>query len=264
MHIRKRRGSNCLAALASLSIFLLTACSSIASPALSRSEPAPAPVAFDSSLDEEVSELQAVMRHDLIRSTERLVMQEGVLLHVSSNEVVATIKPEIQAAPFEITVARLFSLSTELPMPVVGLSTADISDSYGQPRDGGRRSHRGIDLFAPKGTPVVAVADGYLSYIGEHGKGGKCIWLVSDNGFSFYYAHLERWEPGIYEGMKVQNGSLLGYVGSTGNAAGKSPHLHFAVVRDDEALNPYPLLVGIPRERPDPVLTGGFAGGQDK
>lgn len=263
MNRRNIAGSHWPASLAAALILFLTGCSSIATMGLSRAEPLPQPIAFESSLDEEVAELQAVMRHDLIKSGERLVAQESVLLNISSSEV-ATIQPELRAAPLEILTTRFFSIGTTLPMPVVGLGVHEISDNYGQPRDGGRRSHQGIDLFAPRGTPVVAVAEGNLSYIGEQRKGGKCIWLVSDQGYSYYYAHLERWEPGIYEGMQVQSGTLLGYVGTSGNASGKSPHLHFQVVREERALNPYPMLIGSTTERDEPLLTGGFAGGQDR
>lgn len=129
-----------------------------------------------------------------------------------------------------------------LYMPVVGVAPYDLSNSWGASRDGGRRKHRGIDIFAPKGTPIVAVADGILSFIGEQPKGGRCLWLTSESGRSFYYAHLDKWAAGIYEGMEVRTGDLLGYVGNTGNAKYTPSHLHFGINENDEMVNPYPIL----------------------
>lgn len=129
-----------------------------------------------------------------------------------------------------------------LHMPVVGVEPFDLTNSWGDARDGGKRKHRGIDIFAPKGTPIVAVADGIITYIGEQPKGGNCLWLTTENGPAFYYAHLDRWAPGLYEGMEVRTGDLLGFVGNTGNAKHTPPHLHFAVNQDDEMVNPYPIL----------------------
>ncbi len=127
-------------------------------------------------------------------------------------------------------------------MPVVGVRSSNLDDSWHAPRDGGARKHKGIDIFAPKGTEVVAVADGVLSFIGDQRLGGHCIWLTTENGASFYYAHLDRWAAGLYEGMQVQSGDLLGYVGNTGNAANTPSHLHFGVNQNDEMVNPYPML----------------------
>jgi murein DD-endopeptidase MepM/ murein hydrolase activator NlpD len=131
---------------------------------------------------------------------------------------------------------------TALLMPVVGVRPHDLYNSWGDSRDGGRRRHKGIDIFAPKGTGVVAVSDGIVSYIGEQPKGGLCLWLTTEDGRSFYYAHLDRWAAGLFEGLEVRKGELLGYVGNTGNAKTTPPHLHFAVNDNDEMVNPYPIL----------------------
>lgn len=151
-----------------------------------------------------------------------------------------------------------------LVMPVAHLSPRDIRDSWGAPRDGGKRPHRGIDIFAPRGTEIVAVADGLISYIGNQPKGGRCLWLITDQGVSFYYAHLDRWAPGLYEGMEVKQGDTLGYVGNTGNALSTPPHLHFSVLDGEEALNPFPILTKSMRSTPRPLLGGGLtaAGGR--
>jgi murein DD-endopeptidase MepM/ murein hydrolase activator NlpD len=152
-------------------------------------------------------------------------------------------------------------LFASMVMPVRNLRPRDITDTWGAPRDGGARKHRGIDLFAPRGTQILAVADGIVSYIGNQPKGGRCLWLATEQGVAFYYAHLERWAPGLYEGMEVRQGDVLGYVGSTGNAITTPPHLHFQIVEGDEALNPYPILRRSGRLRAPAVLTGGFAAG---
>jgi len=132
--------------------------------------------------------------------------------------------------------------ASTLQMPVVGVRPYELANSWGDPRDGGRRKHRGIDIFAAKGTAVVAVADGIVSFIGEQPKGGNCLWLTTEAGASFYYAHLDRWAAGLYEGMEVHSGDLLGYVGNTGNAKTTPPHLHFGINENDEMVNPYPVL----------------------
>jgi murein DD-endopeptidase MepM/ murein hydrolase activator NlpD len=131
---------------------------------------------------------------------------------------------------------------TSLRLPVVGVRTASLDDSWHAPRDGGRL-HKGIDIFAPKGTEVVAVVDGVISFIGDQKLGGHCIWLTTENGAAFYYAHLDRWAAGLYEGMEVQAGDLVGYVGNTGNAKYTPSHLHFGVSQNDDMVNPYPLLI---------------------
>lgn len=131
---------------------------------------------------------------------------------------------------------------SSLHMPVVGVRGTDLDDSWHAPRDGGARVHKGIDIFASRGTPVVAVADGIVSFIGDQRLGGHCVWLTTESGTSFYYAHLDHWAPGLYEGMEVQSGDILGYVGNTGNAIHTPPHLHFAIDQNDEMVNPYLLL----------------------
>lgn len=131
---------------------------------------------------------------------------------------------------------------TAMQMPVVGVQPYELTNSWHNARDGGRRKHKGIDIFAPRGTAVVAVTGGIVTYIGVQPKGGQCLWLTTEEGASFYYAHLERWAPGLYEGMEVRAGDVLGYVGNTGNAISTPPHLHFGINQSDVMVNPYPIL----------------------
>lgn len=129
----------------------------------------------------------------------------------------------------------------QLIMPVA--AAVRLTDNFDTPRDHGRRRHQGIDLFAPRGTHVVAAAAGIVSRISDHPRGGNCLWITTSETTTFYYAHLERFADPIESGMYVEAGQLLGYVGTTGNAAGGAPHLHFEVQLDGRAVNPYPLLL---------------------
>ena len=128
-----------------------------------------------------------------------------------------------------------------LVMPVAGVAWDQLRDSFGDPRSGGRR-HRGIDIFAPRWTEVLAATSGTLSSIGEGGLAGRSLWLAGSDGRSYFYGHLEDWAGGIYEGMEVGAGHVVGYVGNSGNAARTPTHLHFEVHEDGRAVNPHRVL----------------------
>ena len=141
-----------------------------------------------------------------------------------------------------------------LAIPVAGVKGGQLSDTYAQARAGGARVHDAIDIMAPRGTPVVAAAPGRVEKIFfSPGGGGKTLYIRSpDNRWVYYYAHLDQYAGGLAEGRSVTRGSLLGSVGSTGNASPEGPHLHFAIHRmgpgekwhQGQAINPYPLLAG--------------------
>jgi murein DD-endopeptidase MepM/ murein hydrolase activator NlpD len=128
-----------------------------------------------------------------------------------------------------------------LVMPVAGVRWEDLRDSFGDPRPGGRR-HRGIDIFAPRWTEVVAASYGTLTAIGVGGLAGRSLWLVGRDGRSFFYGHLQAWGEGIYEDMPVAPGEVIGYVGNSGNAARLPTHLHFEIHDQERAIDPYPVL----------------------
>jgi murein DD-endopeptidase MepM/ murein hydrolase activator NlpD len=89
--------------------------------------------------------------------------------------------------------------------------------------------HHGSDIFAAAGAPVVAVADGELFQVGWNELGGQRVWLKDDRGNEFYYAHLSAYSPLAYEGSRVRAGDVIGFVGTTGDAVGTLPHLHFEI-----------------------------------
>ena len=201
--------------------------------------PAPQPQAAGSlpaADDDDWTQLNAQLRADLSRYTSREIVRKPTIAP-------STATNSSRDREFATRAQALFAPlnGTQLRMPVVGISARNLDDSWHAPRDGGR-VHKGIDIFAPRGTEVVAVADGIVSYIGDQKLGGHCLWLTTENGSSFYYAHLDRWAPGLYEGMEVQAGDLLGFVGNTGNAIHTPSHLHFGINQNDEMVNPYPLL----------------------
>ena len=139
-----------------------------------------------------------------------------------------------------------------LAFPVAGVGEGAIGSRWGAPRDGGARSHEGVDVFAERGTPVVAAAAGRVTRVQETPIGGLVVWLRPDDAaVSLYYAHLDR--QLVEDGARVAAGDTLGEVGTTGNAAGTPPHLHFGVYGPGGAVDPEPFLVG---RRPPPRTTG--------
>jgi murein DD-endopeptidase MepM/ murein hydrolase activator NlpD len=133
----------------------------------------------------------------------------------------------------------------QLVVPVLGLSRASLHSSWGEPRSG-HRSHQGMDIFARRGTPVVAATDGVVIRIGTTDRlGGNTVWVAGKPSTLYYYAHLDHFRPGLHVGEKVDAGDVLGFVGNTGNARTTPPHLHFGVypmMRAFWPMDPAPLL----------------------
>lgn len=115
---------------------------------------------------------------------------------------------------------------------------ASFIDSWGFPRSGGRR-HKGVDMFAARGTPVVAVVDGRIKF-SSNSLGGRSTHLYSDNGTVYYYTHLDGHPGNISSGQRVAKGTVVGFVGNSGNARYTSPHNHFEIRPNGRAVNPYP------------------------
>jgi peptidoglycan LD-endopeptidase LytH len=140
--------------------------------------------------------------------------------------------------------------TVDLMIPVVGVRSDQLLDTYGDARSEGR-VHDAIDIAAAEGTPVVAAADGQILKLFHSERGGITIFqLSSDRKLIFYYAHLLRYADGLVEGGNVKRGDVIAYVGDTGNAGLGNYHLHFsiAIVADPKRywegtnINPFPLL----------------------
>ncbi|HEX9564385.1 MAG TPA: M23 family metallopeptidase [Gemmatimonadaceae bacterium] len=139
-------------------------------------------------------------------------------------EVVMRAQPELlRGGRFRATMR----VAPTLAFPVGSGTERDVGSRFGASRDGGRRNHHGIDIFAQRGTPVVAAAAGVVRRVEETAIGGKVVWLRDREGNSLYYAHLDR--QAVTNGMQIDAGDTLGYVGNTGNARTTPPHLHFGV-----------------------------------
>jgi murein DD-endopeptidase MepM/ murein hydrolase activator NlpD len=132
--------------------------------------------------------------------------------------------------------------------PVQGARVRDVADTFRAPRGGGR-IHEGQDIFARRGTPVVAATDGYVWRTGYGSLGGHYLFIVGAGARRYYYAHLDSYAAGIVEGRFVRAGEVIGYVGNSGNAVGTPPHLHFGIyfgsrrTGDYAVIDPLPLMV---------------------
>lgn len=136
-----------------------------------------------------------------------------------------------------------------LTIPVRGVDRGELWDSFSDSR--GSRSHRAIDIMAPRGRPVLATEDGIVAKVFQSRLGGRAIYQYGSEGrYTYYYAHLDRFAESLEAGDPVRRGQVIGYVGSTGNASDDAPHLHFAIYRmlskgrwwRGAAINPYLVL----------------------
>jgi murein DD-endopeptidase MepM/ murein hydrolase activator NlpD len=128
-----------------------------------------------------------------------------------------------------------------LPVPVDGVAPDAIADTWGAPRGRDRR-HQGVDIFAPRGTPVRSTTRGLVTSVRDGGLGGRQVWVLGPGRERHYYAHLDDWAYALAPGDVVQPGTLLGTVGTTGNARGTPPHLHYGIYTGDGAADPLPRL----------------------
>lgn len=119
-------------------------------------------------------------------------------------------------------------LADAFDIPVDGVAPEALVDTFDFWRPSGRM-HKAIDIMAPTGTPVYAVDDGVITSVRENNLGGLIVTQLDSSGcVGLYYAHLNNWADGLEKGKLVERGDLIGFVGTTGNAQGKEPHLHFA------------------------------------
>lgn len=163
-------------------------------------------------------------------------------------------RADVERAPASEAQAQSLTTPTQrlrarLLVPVRGVTRDDLVDTWGQTRSEGR-GHEGIDILAPQGTPVLAVADGRIVKFFDSVRGGVTIYQFDPSErFVYYYAHLSGRAAGLTEGAAVRQGQVIGYVGMSGNAS--IPHLHFEIQRltparrwwEATAMNPYPILM---------------------
>ena len=120
-----------------------------------------------------------------------------------------------------------------LMVPVEGILPASLTDTFHEARSGGR-IHMATDILAMRGTPVLAAAPGRIIRLANGGAGGITIYVADASGrYVEYYAHLMGYAPNVKEGLAVEQGTVIGFVGTTGNAPPNTPHLHFQVMRSD-------------------------------
>jgi peptidoglycan LD-endopeptidase LytH len=138
----------------------------------------------------------------------------------------------------------------EMTPPIHGLTLADLRDSFDEVHNG--HPHEAIDILEPRGTPIHAVVSGTVRKLFLSKPGGKTIYQFDEaEVYCYYYAHLDGYVEGLREGMRVERGEVIGFVGSTGNADSRTPHLHLAIFElgpeklwwQGKAVNPYPGLV---------------------
>lgn len=178
---------------------------------------------------------------DLVASADTSGSSGARLVHEARRDgvFVLRLQPELlRSGAFTLT------LSTEpsLAFPVAGRDSKAIRSVFGADRDAGARRHHGIDIFAPRGTPVLAATRGVVRSVSPNALGGNVVWLSDyERGQTLYYAHLDR--HAVTAGQAVEVGDTLGFVGNTGNARTTPPHLHFGVYRRGEGpLDPYPFV----------------------
>ncbi|MDE2762903.1 MAG: M23 family metallopeptidase [Gemmatimonadota bacterium] len=170
-------------------------------------------------------------------------------------EFILRVQPELlRGGNYRVTLRE----ESQLGFPVEGRGMSAILSVFGAARDGGRREHHGVDIFAPRGTPVLAATDGRVRRVRETPRGGKVVWIREPvHEASLYYAHLD--SQHVSSGQLVERGDTIGFVGNTGNARTTPPHLHFGLYRRGP-IDPWPFLDPPRRELPeltaDPAMLG--------
>lgn len=168
-----------------------------------------------------------------------ILRNDGLQLWQQTKQVGITKSISNMFLPLRLLQLQFQPAETTLLMPVDGVHVAEVADTWGAPRSGGRK-HEGQDIFAERGTPIRPVVGGYVTTVANRGLGGKQVYVTGKGGRQYYYAHLDGFAEVAY-GDKVTTDTVIGYVGNTGNAISTPPHLHFGVYTTTGAINPYPL-----------------------
>jgi len=198
-----------------------------------------------------------------MRTTLWTLLRAGDKLEAIPREVAATREAPVDSAVTVVdsttlatdtstfaTPLELAALSAKLDVPVQGILRSQLRDTYGERR--GDHAHEALDILAARGTPIQSATDGRLLRLFDSKAGGLMVYATdASERFILLYGHMDRYAEGLTDGMQLERGQVIGYVGTTGNAAAGTPHLHFGILRGDPAVswargapvNPYPLLV---------------------
>lgn len=204
-------------------------------------------------------EARAAVDEDQARTAAELATVAGELVNAEQAVAAAIVEHEFASRELAVQLAGGTVVIHGFVFPVAG--PTQFGDSFGAPRMTGTEYehwHEGTDIFAPAGTELVACERGVISRMGTNVLGGITLWLRGESGVSYYYAHLSGFAPGITAGMVVEPGTVVGYVGNTGNAATTPAHLHFEIHPDSgAAVNPFPLLdVALDLPQPEIIRLG--------
>ncbi len=187
-----------------------------------------------------------MIRRSVVLSIVALIALFVVVIALAQHDV-----PVREASRHPLVAARLIASDSpsHLPVPVAGVRPRQLANSWGSPRSEGRR-HQGIDIFAPRGREVVSTTSGIVVTVGHSRRGGRIVRVLGPGGQWHYYAHLEDFGA-IRVGQVIVRGTVIGFVGDSGNARGTPPHLHYGIYRfRGGAINPYPLLVARGKRSP--------------
>ena len=156
-------------------------------------------------------------------STSQVVRPTAPQVAVSGGAVADSGAPETTTSDFA-------TLASELIIPVPGVRKADLPDTFNEMRDGGTRKHEALDIMAPRGTPVLSASAGRVLKLHDSKDGGLMVYAADrSNRFVLLYGPLDRYADGLRDSLPLRQGQIIGYVGTTGNAAPNAPHLHFAI-----------------------------------
>ncbi len=181
----------------------------------------------------------------------------AAVIYIYSSPTKASSSPPLQQVPAPKPVA-VERLPAGLVLPVQGVRVEQLTDTWGQSREGGKRAHQAIDIMAPGGTLVLSALPGTVEKLFNSTRGGITAYIrTDDRRWMLYYAHLQGYAAGLAEGQHLKQGQVIGYVGDTGDAGPGNTHLHFAINRmapeerwwQGTAVNPYPILAGKPAAR---------------
>jgi murein DD-endopeptidase MepM/ murein hydrolase activator NlpD len=164
-------------------------------------------------------------------------------------DYILRLQPELlRGGTFNITIRKVPSLQ----FPVAGKNSRAIQSVFGDARDGGKREHHGVDIFAKRYTPIIAPCKGYVRFVGKRGIGGNVIWIYDNQrNQSLYFAHLQT--QLVSSRTYVNKGDTIGTVGNSGNARTTPPHLHFAIYKNGP-IDPFFFLAEMPMD-PQPIQT---------